>query len=182
MMLQTLIRQVIAAREAGHVERCHTVPHRAGYSVGRHSYDALSLLLLLHPEPSVRLIKAVLWHDAAERWVGDLPTTVKWSYPALCTAYENAERSELQRHLPPAAEALNSLFEQDLIWLDAVDKIELWLWVLDEMHLGNQHVADFKARLEDAFFRSSRGDWLPGPAKEFLQQYGWQRLKAGGAT
>ena len=71
-------RRVLAAREGGNVLRCHTVPHHGQYSVGKHSYDALSLLLLLHPNPSMNLVKATLWHDCAERFVGDMPAPAKW--------------------------------------------------------------------------------------------------------
>src|SRR3990167_4251093 len=71
------------ARQAGRVERLHTVPHHVPHSVASHSWSVAVLILLLHPKPSVRLLKAALLHDAAEAEIGDLPSPSKLKYPTL---------------------------------------------------------------------------------------------------
>jgi hypothetical protein len=116
-------KQVQATREGGRVQRCHVVDHKGLYDVAQHTFGALNLLLLLHPQPSLQLIKAVQWHDVAERWTGDVPATAKWMSPRLREALQTLEVPLMKRfglHVDITRE------EQD--WLAAVDILELWLW------------------------------------------------------
>jgi hypothetical protein len=117
------LTKVLATREAGQVVRCHTVPRVPYYDVAQHTFGALNLLLLLHPGPSVDLIKAVQWHDVAERWTGDVPATAKWGNPALGEFLAERETDVLTR-----LELSVSLGEEDTRWLKAVDILDLWLW------------------------------------------------------
>src|SRR3990167_6644390 len=96
------MQQIARLRDSGNVRRAHVFPHHGEYSVGLHSYNALSMLLLLHPGPSIALVEAVLWHDAAEKTLGDLPATAKWTYPMLAKAYELAEAEVLRDFIPRA--------------------------------------------------------------------------------
>ena len=43
------VDRIKATREAGNVRRFHVVPHVGEYTVGKHSYDAVSMLFVLHP-------------------------------------------------------------------------------------------------------------------------------------
>lgn len=145
----TTIAKIKAMREGGETERVHTLPHHGSYSVGKHSFDALSLLLLLHDNPSVDLIKAVLWHDIAERWIGDMPAPAKWANPRLNFEYEQAE-VVINEKIGLGALYLN-LNEDDRTWLDEVDRLEVMLWALDQLQLGNSNVAHFPAVIFDYF-------------------------------
>jgi 5'-deoxynucleotidase YfbR-like HD superfamily hydrolase len=149
-------------REAGAVERCHTLPHHGSYTVGQHCYDALSLLLLLHPDPSLALIKATLWHDFPERWTGDVPAVIKWRDPNLHNALERAEGrilAETFGTLHPWAE----LSFSDRCWIKAVDALELFLWCGDQLRLGNEN-----ARVVMSNLAGIRGaDWLPAPVVRY---------------
>jgi hypothetical protein len=125
-------KQVQATREGGRVQRCHVVDHKGLYDVAQHTYGALNLLLLLHPEPSLQLIKAVQWHDVAERWTGDVPATAKWMNPRLREALKLLEEPLMKRF-----GLHQDLTLQEKEWLAAVDILELWLWSRehqDEMH------------------------------------------------
>ena len=130
-----LLTQVKAVREGGAVVRCHTVPRAPYYDNAQHQYGAVSLLLLLHPNPSVGLIRAVLWHDVAERWVGDVPAPAKLGNETLKTVLGNAEQAIMERlglgRLIPA-EDMDQVYE-DVRWLKAVDILELWLWCRENM-------------------------------------------------
>lgn len=53
-----LLTRIAATREAGTVRRCHIVPHQGQYNIAQHSYGAVSLLLLLHPHPSLKIGRA----------------------------------------------------------------------------------------------------------------------------
>lgn len=141
----TLLDCICAAREGGHVQRVHGTPHIGEYTVGKHSFDALSILLVAHPNPTVNLIKAVLWHDVAERWVGDLPAPVLNAFPELKEAYERAEAQVQQQkglELPPLA-------PDEKLWLKLVDRVEFWLWCKDQLLLGNRHVEAMEQRTRE---------------------------------
>lgn len=166
----SIITRIRAAREGGHVERCHTVPHLGSYSVGKHSFDAVSLLLLLHPEPgpSVNLIKGVLWHDVGERWVGDSPSPAKWFNPAFGEAYEAAEKEALLR-----SGFYIELTPRETDWLKAVDRLELLLWALDQVAIGNKNVTGMIENLHDYFSRERNS--IPTPVLQVIASYFWKR-------
>lgn len=130
-----IIDRVKAFREAGSVKRCHVIPIIGEYTVGKHSYDALSLLLCLHLDPSINLIKAVLWHDSAERWWGDLPAPAKWANTHLKTIYERAENSKLDE-----LGARCALTEDEQHWLRAVDSLEFWMFAMEQVFMGNRNM------------------------------------------
>ena len=69
--------QVRAARESVAVRRAHIMYTARHYDIAQHCYNMAAMLMLLHPNPSAELIKAVLFHDVAERWTGDMPATAK---------------------------------------------------------------------------------------------------------
>lgn len=143
------IKNIIKARflrEAGHVQRCHNLPHHGEYTVGKHSYDALSLLFVLYPgDPSINLIKSVLWHDSAERYLGDVPAPAKWTNPDLKEIYETIENETLKRH-----GCAFELTENEHLWLKAIDMVEFWLWCLDQQMLGNTMIDNAKDAIEHA--------------------------------
>lgn len=176
------IQRIRALREAGNVRRAHIIPHLGEYTVGKHSYDALTLLLVLHPDPSLDLVKAVLWHDAGERYLGDMPASAKVVSPHLKTAYELAELTQLERMGVPA---LNELTLGERNWLRAVDMLELWLWCLDQKALGNRNVVrcyeNITRMLSEAADVTRKNPStvpegaLPGPCFEFFYSYEWGR-------
>lgn len=172
MMVLTTTERVLAAREAGAVQRSHTARQHGDYTVGQHSYDALSLLFLLHPDPSMNLVKAVLWHDAAERWLGDVPAPAKWDDEDLRIAYEKAERGVLRKW--GFDEGLKRLTDPEQDWLAAVDKLELWLWCMDQVAMGNQNIYGVRDRINDWFNRNR--DDIPLECLEFIGEFHWRRL------
>lgn len=145
-MKKSLAQRVQFLREAATVERCHQTPHFGSYSVGLHSYNAVNLLLLLHPDPSINLIKALLWHDAAERLVGDLPATALWASEELRTAAEI-----LERRINHEWEIDVQLTDEEGLWLRAIDKLELLLWSREQIYLGHHRFGEFVTILEDWF-------------------------------
>lgn len=168
--LDDVINTIYAAREGGHTERCHTLPHHGSYSVGKHQYDALSLLLILHPNPSGHLIRAVLWHDVAERWVGDMPAPAKWFNPALRQELEVAEG-----HVDDKLGLINwgALSDDDRQWLDEVDRLEVMLWALDQEGMGNRNAAHFAKVIID-YFNDKPG--VHHEVMEVVLNVRWRRL------
>lgn len=168
----TPVERVLATREGGNVRRCHVVPHQDEYTVGKHSYDAVSMLLVLHPNPSIHLVKALLWHDCAERWCGDMPATAKWYNESLAEAYNLAEIGFMQDW--EFYEGFEEFTDDDYLWLNAIDKLELWLWCKDQLASGNQHIREFIVHLDRHF--EERGADMPQPCRDFYNNFEWTRL------
>ena len=162
LLSDRLRTRLAATREAGTVRRCHIVPHHGQYNIAQHSYGAVSLVLLLHPNPSLELIKAVQWHDVAERWLGDVPAPAKWSNPELGAAYEEAEERVLKR-----LGLFAQLTKEEVAWLKAVDTLELWLWCREEEALGNAAVTPMRRACEKVTEKRHLEGSLPEPAHAF---------------
>lgn len=171
-MVLTPVQRALAAREAGNVQRCHTIPHHGEYTVGKHSFDAVSLLLILHPDPSVSLIKALMWHDCGERWTGDIPSPAKRRDELFHNALDAMELGVIQEW--EFYEGFEGLEGDDYDWLRAVDQLEFWLWCHDQEAFGNKHVA--KSRIHVQKIIESRANKTPKQCLDFYAAFEWARL------
>lgn len=135
-----------AIREGGQVTRAHTIRHILPYTVGHHSFDVASILLLLHPSPSVALIRAALWHDVSERFTGDIPAPVKWQNLEFADELHKVEERIAEKL---GLEIEQNLTEEELAWLKGADRLELRMWCKDELSLGNTNVLGTLKALED---------------------------------
>jgi len=169
----TTTEKVLAARESSNVRRCHVVPHHGEYTDGKHSHDALSLLFILHPAPSMALVKALHAHDNGERWVGDMPSPAKWYNNLLGREYVVAEKAAL-REWDMEDGLLENLSKDEGCWLQALDRIELWLWCHDQYAMGNLHIVQFILHL-DRWFRENQV-FIPDPCHDLIEQFQWKRL------
>lgn len=81
---------------SGQTMRYHTVPHLgAGQTVSEHAWRATVLLHTLWPDlASKSCLLYMLYHDAAEQQIGDVPAPAKWNYAELSEAYTRAEQQE----------------------------------------------------------------------------------------
>lgn len=136
-MNKTIV-QILAAREGGRVKRGHALPFVGSYDNAQHTYGALSLLLLLHPNPSLALIRALCWHDVAERWFGDLPATAKEGNPDLREVYE-----AIESHALGVLGLSQTLLPEEQQWLKSIDTLELLLWCREELAMGNRNVTQW---------------------------------------
>lgn len=142
-----LIDRVLAVREGGQTVRAHIMPYVGTYNVAIHSFNALNLLLLLYPgDPPVRLIKAIQWHDVAERWTGDVPATAKWASSSLKMELDILE-IKINRKL--GIDILLTGDEED--WLHAVDLLELFIWSKEQLFMGNNQVREMSERILEIF-------------------------------
>ena len=164
--------KILALREGGQVQRAHTIPHFGEYNVATHSYNALSLLLMLSPvKPSLNLVQAVLWHDVPERWTGDVPAPAKWASPVLKATLDQMEERILEKL------GLNKIFaelttvEQD--WLTSVDLLELYIWTHEQVAYGNSNMIDMQKRIENVF--EKRADKTPKLVREFIKEFSFKR-------
>ncbi len=157
-----------ATREAGKVLRCHNVPHHGTYSVAEHSWQAVMLMVQLHPDPSRNLLIAMACHDVAERFYGDQPVPVGWAKPEIRRLQKEAEAEALTiLDLSP------KLNHEEEHWLNVIDKLELLLWTLDQDAMGNLHCCNVEKGMRD-WFRSHL-DTLPKTVQDFMSQHEWKR-------
>lgn len=152
------------------VQRVHTVPSHGSYSNAEHTFHALSLLFMLYPgRPSMALVKAMLWHDTAERWTGDIPGPMKYSIPKLSDMVDDIEEECL------AEIGLTfDLTDEERVWLRAIDKIELWLWTHDQLAMGNLNADWIQRTLYGLFMRGEIQ--MPEECLEFVREFRWDRL------
>lgn len=158
--------RVTYLREASNVERSHTLPHHGSYSVGKHSYDAVMLLLALKPDASLNLVKAVLYHDLGERFSGDMPSPAKTHDGELSRRLDRFE--EKARDFLTLGVKLDS---EERRWVHAVDKVEFLLWCKDQLALGNMNAAAAIGNLLSALNHSD----LPQVVVEFINSHEWTR-------
>lgn len=158
------IAEVVAlTREAGRVERCHTTFHFGSDSNGQHSYNVANLILLLHPDPSLDLIRAALWHDVAERFTGDVPASFKRQAPAVKQAMKAAE-AEIEQHYGLEV----PLPDRERAWLKAADKLEFYLWAEEQVALGNAYLVPKRDQARRDLLTA---EGIPEAVREFAKSY-----------
>lgn len=111
---------------AGKVRRWHANPALAhiGQTNADHIGGCIRLLMMLHPNPSLPLIRAVAHHDDGERWVGDLPFDFKRARPEIAAMHGDAERDALTDVL--GADVYADLELEDWAWLKMIDRLEAY--------------------------------------------------------
>jgi 5'-deoxynucleotidase YfbR-like HD superfamily hydrolase len=156
-MMSDLLNRIKLAREGAAVERCHVHPHAQRYSVGHHSLDMVTLIILCWQEshagelPSSELITAAAFHDIPERVVGDVPQPVK---VLMDGALDDAEDNILN-WLGVGTQAFDLLTDEETAWLAACDRIELYLWCLEEASMRGQAYFWQWVKDYDAFFEAN---------------------------
>lgn len=166
-----LVDRIRAVREAAAVERCHTVPHARSYSNGAHTYGVCVLLRLLWPDEP-HLVDFALFHDTPERWTGDVPSQVIRAHPMLRGALAQEDNRLSSLLALPCEHALNGA---DFDKFKACDRLELWLWTWEEEAMGNRHVLNMRAMLDESFAAPG----TPSEVTDLIHQFrseGWRRL------
>ncbi|RKZ20220.1 hypothetical protein DRQ50_00245 [bacterium] len=155
--------------EGGQTERLHATFHHRPYSVAVHSWNMVALLEVLNPGASLRLTKACLFHDVAERWVGDMPAPAKWWLtPDAGKAFGEVEARLKRDLMVDYEEGLNEVERQ---WLKAMDLLELCLFCGDELNLGNRDVD----QIINVCHRLLAQDWVPKEVRDFVAHLQWER-------
>lgn len=116
----------------------------------------LAMLLLLHPAPTMVLIKAVMFHDTPEERFGDVPSPALWANQELSRSYKLAHANYLEEEFGLGA---NLLTEEEIHWLDCLDKLEAFYFAQHQMKLGNYHAQEVVANIIGWF--SERGSNVP---------------------
>jgi len=117
--------------EAMRLPRWHCNPHLAQThdTLDGHSARVARIILALHPDPSLDLIRMALIHDDGESVVGDVPAPIK---PKLHPAFERMETDAREDIWGP-----DPLLDRDEVaWLKFSDKLDAYQWARHHAHLG----------------------------------------------
>lgn len=132
----TTIQQIGMLREAAAVKRWHTARTHREQTLAEHSYGVAVLAQQLDPQCRKEVILAALWHDLPEYITGDTPAHAKRRAPQLAVVLE-----EMERACAPLYQDFNlTVYEEHL--LKYCDLMELIMWSLEEVMLGNTYALD----------------------------------------
>ena len=154
--------RVQALLQAGEVERLHAVPHVNNYNVGFHSWGVAVIITLLHPNPSANLLKAALLHDVGERYVGDVPSSIKWMGETAAEArrlHQQVEDDVLR--LFHVFEICKPLDNEEQLWLKGADMLEFLIWCRRQMAMGNTNVVHVCRNAFNALEQAWKANALP---------------------
>lgn len=139
------------AREGGAVQRTHSTPGIGDHSVARHSFNMLTLLLILKPDASAELMKAIIMHDVPERLTGDMPHPAKRNGIQNNQAQEDIERvaniEVFGRH------SEDHLTDEEERWLSGLDMLEFYCYCKDQLMIGNYSINIKKQKFEKTMKR-----------------------------
>lgn len=159
--LTDMARNIIQARSGGRVERCHGLFHVGSYSNATHQWGVAMLMWYIWPEDFPRLAIHCLTHDVPEAWVGDIPAPTGRYVPGLSTSLKAIETALNHKIGLPGEHDLN---EEDFAKLKACDRLEFWLWSMEQVHLlGNKFAAEGLEEIERYFTEvklPERADWV----------------------
>jgi hypothetical protein len=126
-------------RSAARVARFHTTPTIRGQSVGEHTFGLIAILREIaddeHPL-SVSLLVRALEHDAPEAITGDVPSPVKWRFSGL-----EAQLRTVEDRLGVDFDIGGSLIPYERTMLKFADLLELSIYSIEEVDMGNRHMA-----------------------------------------
>lgn len=117
----------------GHVRRWHAADTTTEERVDSHTWGMLAIIHVLHPSPSVELLRAATFHDSpGELFSGDIPYGAKQAFPALGEADKAiGERAEtalgVRQHLLP----------EEAWWLSFADMAQAVLFCRRQVGQGN---------------------------------------------
>lgn len=129
----TNVRHLIQIRRMGMVTRFHTIPTVRPQTTSHHSGNVALLMVLLWHGVTGNALKAALLHDLGESYTGDVPAPTKWAFPGLRHTLEEMEAAAVAYW----GLAYPELDREERWWLSFCDTLDLCLYCLEEMALGN---------------------------------------------
>ena len=137
-IVSSMVKAVKFAREAAEVQRTHGTPGLGDHSIAKHSFNMVTLLLILRPDAPRELIIACLKHDIPERITGDMPSPAK---KAGIQNHDAQERAEHNIHMAVFGEnEFLDLSDENKKWLSGLDMLDFYCYCKDQLMLGNRRV------------------------------------------
>jgi len=170
--LPSELNKIKFAREAASVMRTHASQGLSNHVVGGHTFNMITMLLILKPDASGDLIRAVVQHDIPERITGDMPHPAK-----KAGIQDDAKQQEIESYLNILVfghDAILSLSEEDTAWVHGLDMLEFYMYCRDEQMLGNRGITTkimavesymekykhkYPEKILDVFYDLTDGSW-----------------------
>jgi len=127
-------------RDAGAVKRYHVKRTQRTQTIAEHTFGMLMLVKQVNRTCTKNLMCAVLHHDLPELFTGDIPAPIKRVHPELGPLMDSIEED-----LAPLYQDFQ-LTVPEAILLKWADRMELVLWCLEEVRLGNWYCRAVVAR------------------------------------
>lgn len=117
---------------------------RGSIGTHQHQWQAATWYLLLCPAPTLHLTRAILWHDVAEAYMGDMPGPVKSACAELSTILAAMEAVVSEDLGLPVVTA-----ERDLAWMKLADRMADYVHVAGTAHylLGTEDWQEARAEI-----------------------------------
>ena len=133
-------------RDAGAVKRYHVKRTHRTQTIAEHTFGMLMLVkqvtdIRATDERKVALYEAILHHDLPELFTGDVPAPIKRVHPELGPLMNSIEEG-----LAPLYMDAGDLLPEDAVLLKWADRMELVMWCLEEVRLGNTNMIPTVAR------------------------------------
>lgn len=155
MVMTTRRRVVTSSRLAGQVARYHTWPTLQSQSNGEHTWQVLRIYWEIFGPPSLEVTARILWHDAGELAVGDLPFPTKAYNPQLKAIFDAMEDSAVRTMLPDALAdaALADVSPDERLRIKICDLLDMWEFGQQEMFMGNRYAEPIVRDTSDAIMK-----------------------------
>lgn len=129
------VDRVLLWRKCQVVKRFHALPVIRNQRIDEHSFGAMAIAVFLDPEVSANTMKAIMFHDHAEFFTGDIPAPAKHMNPALRLQLQSVE-NDIDKYLCSDYE----LDSRGQMTLKLADALEGLLYCFEERMLGNRNV------------------------------------------
>ena len=164
------------ARFAGSVVRYHTWPTHQTQDVGSHTWQVLRIYWSIWATPSPQVFTYLLWHDAGELVLGDLPFPVKAWAPRLKKLCDNIEDVAVVK----MGGKVIKLSPQEKLRCKIADLVEMLEHGLVEFQMGNKLaqpiIDDISTAIEKLYELMSDED------QEAVRKYVYRSVKALGVS
>lgn len=137
-LVSSMVKAIKFSREAAEVQRTHGTPGLGDHSIAKHSFNMVTMLLILRPDAPRDLIIACLKHDIPERITGDMPSPAKKAGIQNDDAQETAEYN-IQMAVFGEYE-VEDLSVEDKKWLAGLDMLDFYCYCKDQLMFGNRRV------------------------------------------
>lgn len=134
-------------RDAGAVNRYHAVRTQRTQTIAEHTFGMLMLIKQVTEGQSEHglqsravLYEAVMHHDLPELMTGDIPAPIKRAHPELGPLLDSIEQCMYPLY------QVYTLTQEEAALLKWADRMELVLWCLEEVRMGNTYLKTTAAR------------------------------------
>jgi hypothetical protein len=142
--MSRLISNFRLAVEGNAVLRFHAVRTLRKQTVGEHVSNMLGLYFSITDEPSMDIVRAILVHDMAEQYTGDIAAPAKVDNPDFDKALDVVEALWMEKYgIFPAHKTMSPVDTWVLNWLDIVD---LCYFCKTDLAMGNTMIAPMYRR------------------------------------